>query len=34
MDFLKKNTPKMEVQEANAGKIREAENGWMAAKRN
>lgn len=32
MDFLKKNTPKTEVQEANAGKIREAENGWMAAK--
>ena len=32
MDFLKKNTPKTEVQDANAGKIREAENGWMAAK--
>lgn len=33
MDFLKKNMQKTEVQNENDGKIREAENGWMNAKK-
>lgn len=33
MDFLKKNMPKAEVPAENSGKIREAENCWMQAKK-
>lgn len=33
MDFLKRNTEKTEVQTGNSVKMREAENGWMKAKK-
>ena len=33
MDFKKRNMPKTEVQDGNSSKIREAENGWMKAKK-
>ena len=33
MDFLKKNMAKTEVQNENGSKIREAENGWLNAKK-
>lgn len=33
MDFLKRNMSKTEVQDGNSSKIREAENGWMKAKK-
>lgn len=33
MDFLKRNMPKIEIQDGNSSKIREAENGWMKAKK-
>lgn len=33
MDFLKRNMPRTEVQDGISSKIREAENGWMKAKK-
>ena len=33
MEFLKKSMAKTEVQNENGSKIREAENGWMNAKK-
>ncbi|MGN0308865.1 MAG: zinc-ribbon domain-containing protein [Lachnospiraceae bacterium] len=33
MDFLKRNIPKTEVQDGNSSKMREAENGWIKAKK-
>ena len=33
MELLKKNVQKTEVQSEDIRKIREAENGWMSAKR-
>ena len=33
MDFLKRNMSKTEVQDGNSSKKREAENGWMKAKK-
>ena len=33
MDFIKKSMQKIEVKDENSGKMREAENGWMNAKK-
>lgn len=33
MDFIKRNMPKTEAQNGNSTKMREAENGWMKAKK-
>ena len=33
MDFLKKSMQKQEIREVNSGKIAEAENGWLKAKK-